>query len=184
MRISSIAALLLSAVAACASGRKNAGETATSIQTTRVSGTGGTTTLTTVAETRRGVASLPAPVGMVWNALRTSYDSLGIPVTRADETNRVMANEGMRLRRRLGKVPLTRYLDCGSAQAGPNAETYEVHLAVVTQLRPDSANTTIATTAIEASAKPVQFAGEFVACASTGELERSLESMLRYHLAK
>ena len=184
MRMRIVAALLVAAAAACASGRRNAGETATSIETTRVSGSGGTTTLTTVAETRRGVAVLPAPVGVVWRALRTAYDSLASPVTRVDEATRVIANDGLKLRRRLGTVALTRYLDCGSAQAGPNAETYEVHLAVVTQLRPDSANATIATTAVQASARPVLFAGEFVACASTGELERSIESMLRYHLAK
>ncbi len=184
MRLLDIAPLLLLASAGCSSGRPNAGETATAIQTTRVSGSGGTTTLTTVAETRRGVALLPAPVDLVWTALRTSYDSLGIPVTRVDKAGWVIANEGLRLRRRLGKVALTRYLDCGSAQAGPNAETYEVHLAVVTHLRPESTDATVATTALEASARPVLFAGDFVACASTGELERSLESMLRYHLAR
>lgn len=179
-------ALLLGAstFAACGPRPQATPSTTTSIQTSRVSSAGGTTTLTTLAELRRGIARIPAPVDVVWRALRTSYDSLGIPVTRVDVSERVVANDGVKLRRRLGKVPLTRYLDCGSAQAGPNAETYEVHLAVTTRLQPDSAGGTTATTMLQASARPVLFAGDHVACGSTGELERSIESMLRYHAAR
>src|SRR5690606_40865365 len=63
------------------------------------------------------------------------YESLGIPITRVDATSHIIGNEGLKVRRRLGDAPLTRYLDCGSGQGGPNADTYEVHLAVLTEAR-------------------------------------------------
>ena len=186
-RCRTLFATSLAAVAAlaCAS-RQQQPQTSggTSIQTTRVSVGQNTTAITTVAETQIGVAQYPAPLPLVWGALRTAYDSLGIPLTKLDEANHVLGNEGMKVRRRLGKTSLTRLLDCGSAQAGPNAETYEVHLSVLSLVTPNGTDQTQSATKVEASARPVSFAGDFVRCTSTGQLERSLESMVRSLVAR
>ena len=176
--------LAVVALGACASRPSPAASGGQSIQTTRVQVGQNTTAITTVTEAQLGVAQLPAPLPLVWSSLKTAYDSLGIPLTKIDETNHVLGNEGMKVRRRLGKAALTRLLDCGSAQAGPNAETYEVHISVLTLLTPSGTDQTQSTTKVEASARPVSFAGDFVRCTSTGQLERSLESMLRFLIAR
>lgn len=179
-----VPSLAVLALGACASRPSPATSGGPSIQTTRVQVGQNTTAITTVTEAQLGVAQLPAPLPLVWSSLRTAYDSLGIPLTKIDETNHVLGNEGMKVRRRLGKAALTRLLDCGSAQAGPNAETYEVHISVLTLLTPSGPDQTRSTTKVEASARPVSFAGDFVRCTSTGQLERSLESMLRFLIAR
>jgi len=66
-----------------------------------------------------------------------------------------------------------------SAQARPSADFYDVNLSVVTQLAPvDSANTKVVTT-VDAMARPVSFGGEYIRCATTGEIESRISSMLR-----
>lgn len=183
-RLAIVSSLALPVAAACASGHPAPPPDGPSIQTTRVSLGQSTTAITTVAEPQMGVAQLPAPLPRAWAALKLAYDSLGIPLTRLDETAHVLGNEGMKIRRRLGRTPLTQLLDCGSAQGGPNAETYEVHVSVLTLLASTGAQDTQSTTRVEASARPVSFAGEFVRCTSTGQLERSLEAMVRQLVAQ
>ena len=175
---------LAAAAVACASRQRPEASSGPSTQTTRVSVGQNTTAITTVTEEQIGVAKYPAPLPLVWGALRTAYDSLGIPLTRLDEANHVLGNEGMKVRRRLGKTSLTRLLDCGSAQAGPNAETYEVHISVLSLVTQNGTDQTQSMTKVEASARPVSFAGDFVRCTSTGQLERSLESMVRFLVAR
>jgi hypothetical protein len=119
-----------------------------------------------------GTNSIPFPVAQVWDALPVVYESLGIPVTRLDATKHVVGNPGFKRRRQLGSVSLARYLDCGRGQGGPSAETYEVHLTVLTEVQPaaPAAGTTVATL-VDAMAKPVTFSGEYVRCSSSGALE-------------
>ena len=121
---------------------------------------------------RPGLVTLEFPIADVWRALPVAYDSIGIPVGKMDTLSRVVGNEGYKLRRKLGGVPLTRYLDCGQAQGFKSAETYEISLSVLTQLQPAGTGQTTAATVVQASAKPVNFAGEYSACESTGELEK------------
>ena len=171
------------AVAGCTSSPRPAQTGPANIQTTRIAGgaDGGATNITTTTIPTANVAQLAASMDRSWAALRAAYDSVGIPVATVDEAQRLLGNTGFKLRRKLGSTPLSRYLDCGAAQGGPNAETYEVFLAVATQLQPGSRDGwTQATTSVQASAKPVSFAGEYVNCTSNGALEaRIVETVKR-----
>ncbi|HEX8850611.1 MAG TPA: hypothetical protein VF761_13870 [Gemmatimonadaceae bacterium] len=166
---------------ACASApvEKNA---PTTITTTRISGGAapGQTAITTTTVSPTATTDVAAPLDKTWRALRAVYDSLGIPVSQVDESQHVLGNTGIKIRRQIGKTPLVRVVDCGHAQGGPNAETYEVFFAVATQLHPtaDGART-LASTSLQASARPVSFAGEYVACTSTGGLESRIAEMLK-----
>lgn len=169
--------ILLAAVSGCASSGTTS-TAGTSTQTARVSTAGGTTTLTTTASLQPGVMTLDVPIDAAWRALPVAYDSIGIPVGKVDTLSRVVGNEGYKLRRKLGGVSLTRYLDCGQAQGFRSAETYEINLAVITRLRPLGATQTSAATTVQASARPVNFAGEYSSCSSTGELEKRVADVL------
>ncbi len=151
----------------------------TRTETVRVGGVGAQqgTTMTTVSSVSPGVATVFSPIDEVWRVLPAIYDSLGIPVDRLDHAKHVIGNTGFRLRRRLGGVSLTRYLDCGHAQGGPSAETYEVNLSVLTELQPAQRGTTAATV-VQATARPVTFVGEHTPCKSTGGLEKSIARLL------
>ena len=172
-----LSAIALATMSGCASSATSAVAGA-SVETTRVATTTGTTSVTMTSTVTPGLVTLEFPIADVWRALPVAYDSIGIPVGKMDTLSRVVGNEGYKLRRKLGGVPLTRYLDCGQAQGFKSAETYEISLSVITQLRPEGTSQTTAATVVQASAKPVNFAGEYSACTSTGELEKRVADVL------
>ena len=127
--------------------------------------------------------TIQASVDRVWDALPAIYTALSMPLTVADNKARRLGNEGMKTRRRLGDTPLMKLLDCGRSQIGENAESYEITLSVVTTLQVLNAQTTRVSTSVEASAKPIQFAGAEIGCRTKGELERQIALALRARTA-
>ena len=119
----------------------------------------------------------------VWQVLPAAYESLGVPLSMSDAATRTLGNAGFNARRRLGSVPLVRYIDCGSTQGGPSAETYDIRLVINSVVRPGEAATTLATT-VEAMGKPVAFSGEYIHCSSTGVLETRIADAVKARLAK
>lgn len=169
-----LAALLVAV--ACGRQTRTAG---TTTETVRIASVGKQPSMSipTVSPTVPRTARIPAPIDRVWSVLPAVFDSLGIPVDRVDHQRRIIGTEGHRVRRRLGGVSLTRYLDCGSAQGAPSAESYEIHLVLLTELQ-GSASETTAATVMKATARPVNFAGEHSPCSTTGELEARIGRLI------
>lgn len=141
--------------------------------------------LRVTSTTTSRIDTLWASLDRVWRVLPAVYATLEIPIERFDSEANEIGNSSLKLYRRLGKFPLTRYIDCGTTQIGPNADSYEVMLTVLTKVqrsRADSANTTVATS-VEAMARPIQFRGDYVRCTSKGALESRLLEVLNVHLA-
>jgi hypothetical protein len=141
--------------------------------------------LRVVSSTTSRVDTLWTPLDRVWKVLPAVYATLEIPIERFDSDANEIGNSSLKLYRRLGKFPLTRYIDCGTTQIGPNADSYEVLLTVLTKVqksKSDTSNTTVATT-VEAMARPIQFRGDYVRCSSKGALEARLMEVLNVHLA-
>ncbi|HEX9485243.1 MAG TPA: hypothetical protein VF929_11710 [Gemmatimonadaceae bacterium] len=162
-------------LAACASGGTGS---SSDRETMRVSGS---------AMRMRGgegakVATVDAPLSRVWMALPIAYDSLGIELTDVDNAMHSLGTTGMKAFKILGKVPLSTYLECGNAQAFQSADTYAVQLAVRTQVDSASAGGTRLSTLVEAVARPLAFAGEYVRCSTKGELEERIAAIVRAHL--
>lgn len=162
----------------CASSRTAPGSATT--ETARVIGNTGETmhAISTGAAPIAGQSTIAAPVARLWKAVPAVFHSLGIAPSTVDATEHVYGNRGLQIRRQLGSVRLSKYIDCGSPQARPSADFYDVNLSVVTQLAAiDSANTKVVTT-VDAMARPVSFSGEYVRCATTGEIESQISRML------
>ena len=136
------------------------------------------TTLATTSTPVAGVSLVWKPIATMWQALPAVYDSLGIPRTTIDPASHTIGNLGMQIRRQLGKVRLSKYLDCGNAQQGPSADSYDVHLKVVTQLQEQPSGHTQVTTTVDGMAKPFMLSGEYSRCASTGEIELKVHKLL------
>jgi hypothetical protein len=165
----------LAVTVGCASGTASSGaSTGTVPQTVRVV-TGNSTNMTASmmnAPTALG-GTVAFPEDRVWAVMRTVYDSLGIAVATFDAASKTIGNTGLRLKRRLGEVALSKYVNCGSTQGFPSADTYEVFLSVTTTIRPAASGpqaTEIATT-IDGQARPITFSGEPVRCSSVSTLE-------------
>jgi hypothetical protein len=140
-------------------------------ETVRVIGAGGAMTaeIHPTDESRGGEIAIP--VDRAWAAMRAVYDSLRLPVATVDPTTHMIESPTLRLRRRLGDTPLSRYLRCGNTQVAPSADTYEVQLLVRTTLRANDAGTTAILTLVNAEARPVTISADYARCASTGKLE-------------
>ena len=119
-----------------------------------------------------------------WRALPAVFDSLGIPLTRVDPSNRIIANDGFRVRQRLRDVPLSRYFDCGSTQVGPNADSYQVLLVIVARLRPAAAGMTTLDLSIDAHARSLAFSQAYASCTPLGTLDARFRELLRAHFAR
>ena len=129
------------------------------------------------------VVTLTAPVDRVWRELIAVYEALGIPTTTVDPRTYTIGNTQLKVRRRLGTVPLTKYIDCGYTQGTPSAETYEVLLSINSQIQSVGPNTNRVTTTFSSMARPVSMSAEYRTCTSTGQLEKSFGEILRTRLA-
>jgi hypothetical protein len=185
MRVLMMLCLLLcvASVAACASSNTpsqtaNPPQQTVSIRSQTLAGPG-SAGLRIVPGGGPNVLKVGASIDRVWRALSAVYDSLPVPVALLERRNHVIGNEGFKLRRRLGKTALSKYLECGQSQMEPNADEYEITLAVLSRAVASDSQTTIVTTTVKASAKGLQFAGQFSQCTSTGALETRLQLLLK-----
>lgn len=127
---------------------------------------------------------LDSPLDRVWLRLPAAYDSVGVPLTLMDPRRHVMGNEGFKVRQTLAKRRLSGYFECGSTQVGPNADSYEVYLTVLTTLEADGPQRTKMTTAVTALAKPMQFAQEYSRCSSKSALESRISDIVTAAITK
>lgn len=124
-------------------------------------------------------AEVPVAMDRAWAGVRAAYDSLPLPVATFDVATRTIASPTVRLRRRLGETALSKYLNCGTAQGGQGADTYEVQLLVQTALQAGStAGTTRIMTSITAEGRPITLSGDYSRCSSTGNLERRIIALV------
>jgi hypothetical protein len=176
--------LVLIPLAACAPSQ-SPGTPEPEEQTVRVRGMTDGSGLRMTSNTTAKVDTLLTPLDAVWKALPSVYATLEIPIEQFNAENNTIGNSALKVYRRLGKFPLTRYLDCGQTQIGPNADSYEVMLSVLTSIRKarsDSTNTVVATT-VSALARPIQFRGDYVQCSSKGALETRFFEVLKVQLS-
>jgi hypothetical protein len=183
-----IAYLSLVALAACASGGGSTPAGAGAPQTTRVMGGGGLSntggSIRMNAADAASVTRVGFPIDVVWRALPAAYDSLKIPLTTLDPKTHHLGNEGMKIRQRLGTVALSKYIDCGQAQIGPSADSYDVYLNVTTTLNARSGAETEIATIVESAAKPLNFGQDYTRCTSKGTIENAISAIVAAKLTK
>jgi hypothetical protein len=120
--------------------------------------------------------TIGAPLQTVWRALPLAFDSTGVQLTLIDPKKHLMANEGFKIRQKLGKERLSTFFECGTTQVGPNADSYELYVTVHTYLEPlkgDSTRTRM-TVAVTGAAKPLQFSQDYSRCTTKTMLERKM----------
>jgi len=175
-RLAALSAVLL---AACASSSQGPISSPQPDQTVHVvAGTGSTGSTMTIAQSDDPSQRIMAvPSARIWDALPAVYDSLGLPITDRNVESRTLGTSSMKLRHRLGKVALSKYMDCGSTQGSPSADLYDVLLTFTAQLVPSGDSTTVATR-MNAMARPTFVSGEYVNCGSTRALEKRFFDLL------
>jgi hypothetical protein len=179
-----VAMLALSALAGCASSQSTPNTEPRATETVRVATSAGTRGIRTTPYQDSYVGTVAFPIASVWAALPAAYDSVGLRLTTADAGSHTMGNEGVVLRRVLGKTALSKYVDCGKTQIDHNADTYDVNLSLLTRVAADGSGATKITTTLAAAAKPISFSGDYVRCFSLGKLEARLNDLLYAELER
>jgi hypothetical protein len=187
MRTRFAALLALAALAACKTAQPGVhGESSPSM--TRIAG--GTANeqvlyeFITRPDTRVYADAIAAPEDRVWSVLPGMLQGFGLAITRVDEARRMLGSQAAipRGRRILG-LRMSDILQCGRTPAGnPAAESYDVTLAVYTDLEPASGTTTIKTL-VEGRARDSISNNPAVNCTSTGKLERAIADEARLRAA-
>ena len=145
----------------------------------RVSGPAGVNSVALGGNDPSAVRKVPYPVDKVWRVLPAVFDSIGIPLGMLEPTTRTMGNEAFKVRGRLKGVPLSRYIDCGnSTQIGPNADSYDVVITMIAEVRPAEAGASSVRHTFSAVARPSNFAQDYSQCASKSILEPRFMAVL------
>ena len=117
------------------------------------------------------------PVDKVWKVMPAVFDSIAMPISVFDVQAHTIGNRGLKVRGKLGRVGLARYIDCGTTQIGPNAESYDITLTLTTSLASTQGGATAMTINLEASAKPPAFSQEPFRCSTKGNLEQRVKDL-------
>ena len=86
---------------------------------------------------------VPAASARVWEALPAVLADLGLEINFREPDTRRIGACNQKARARLGKEPLSTYVDCGDNRGMPNADRYEVGLTVLVTVAPTTATTTM-----------------------------------------
>ncbi|HEX7938790.1 MAG TPA: hypothetical protein VF483_07330 [Gemmatimonadaceae bacterium] len=182
-KIMRIAIVSLVLVSACASAASSADPSAPRVQVIQADGVAGSLKIVGAVT---DASSTPLNVGAeeAFQVMPLVYDSLSIPKTWLEPKQFMISSQGFKIRARMGKTVLSRYIDCGSTQIGNNADSYDVFMTVTSKLVPNGKDASTLSTTVEASAKPLSFNQEYANCSSRGELERRVADVAKEFLKK
>ena len=124
--------------------------------------------------------TVAAPIDKAWKAVVAVYQELGIVPTILISDSHTIGNQLLKVRRVMGGVPLSRYLNCGAGSGvGPNADYYNVEIAIMTYLTANTEAATDVRTRMDATATPLSVASNPVVCNTTGVLEQRIVKLLQ-----
>lgn len=123
-----------------------------------------------------GVESV-VPIGpdKVFAVLPAVYADLGLEINFRDPAGRRTGACFQSVRTRLGKKPVSTFVDCGESRGAPNADRFEVAITVLSTVIPNSSGTSsIYTFVLGSGADPSVSSGGRIWCYSRGALEERI----------
>lgn len=173
---------LMALLPACASSSGGGASTTVRPATQTIGGDAGTLTIANTVTA--DVSHLTFTPDAIFKILPSVFDSIGLPVNTVDPAQRTVGNTGFKIRQRLGKAPLSRYLDCGNTQIGPNADSYDVVLSVTTTASAEGASGTALSTLVDAQARPATYSQGYQHCSTKGGIEIRIAELIKARLAR
>lgn len=118
-----------------------------------------------------------APWRLVQAAARRALERHGVPVTLVDSAEGIVGSVDFVASRRLGRVFLGEYLDCGRGMSGPAANFMRARMAVVVFARREDATRSTLRTAVAAHGRTLDGASQqALGCTTTGVLEERIRA--------
>jgi hypothetical protein len=182
--VSSTIALLAFAAACASSGKSGGSETSVSPSTTSLvsptaSSMGSTMNITTSNEVTAIATPVPVSQDSAYQLLIRAYTMLAIPVVPVDQ-KRAIGNSVLQARRKLAGMPMQKILDCGDKMGLPNAETWDIHMNILSYVNPGAdASSSQILTRIQALGNPADLSNRDLSpCATTGDLEKKISDLV------
>ncbi|WP_275834866.1 hypothetical protein [Roseisolibacter sp. H3M3-2] len=133
-------------------------------------------------DTRLVAHRSPATPDRMWATLPAALADLGLTGGPQAGQSRTYLASATGLRRQLNKVPLSRYLECGTTPSGaPGADVHLIRLQVTSIVEPDGQGSRLRTQVL-ARGTSVEGSTGTVDCATTGVLEARLAEALEMRL--
>ncbi len=124
------------------------------------------------------VTHVPVSADSAYQVLTRVYAMLQIPVAPVEQ-KRAIGNDEIRIRRRIADMPMQKVLDCGQKMGLDNAETWDIHMNLLSYVQPDEKGGANLFTRIQAMGNPTDVASrDLTPCASQGELEKKMGDMV------
>ncbi|MFI5233370.1 MAG: hypothetical protein ACHQSE_12750 [Gemmatimonadales bacterium] len=182
MRHLSSGVVLLVFAAACASGGKTGGsETTVAPSTTSlVVGSSAMGTMNINQSNNYTAIATPVPVSQdsAYALLTRAYVMLEIPVVPVDQ-KRAVGNDGLSIRRRIAGMPMQKVVDCGDKMGLPNAETWDIHMNILSYVEPGPNGNAQILTRIQAMGNAPDLSNrDLTPCPSLGDLEKKISDLV------
>jgi hypothetical protein len=180
MRLSAVACLLVSLVAAvaCAStGQTEIADEQSGVSSMNidVGGMSSAYDLRYVEDLTPVVDTVDAPLDPVWNALPDAYVRLGVPLREVNPEAHLLGNDGFRVRGELGGERISRYIHCGRTMTGDIADQYDIYMTILTQVQAvEGTDRTRVVSLVDARAQPTSRSGNALRCTSSQRLEDAI----------
>lgn len=110
-----------------------------------------------------------------------AYAATDLAINTVDSAAHAVG-DSITVRGRIGTVPVSELLDCGTPPTGRNADSVDVALVVTSRLEMSQPSGSTVTNSVRAIAHPAGAAA--IACRSRGVLEQRLFDALRSQLAR
>jgi hypothetical protein len=124
--------------------------------------------------------AVPVPPDSAYQILKRVYTILEIPVSEESQKDHSVGNESLKVRRRLAGLAMQTVLDCGDKMGLPNAENWDISMALFSSAQPDGQGGSQVTTRIQAMGHdPSVSNSHWVACETTSGLEEKIADMVK-----
>lgn len=175
--------VLLVFTAACASGGSKIGGSETTVAPSTTSLVVGSSAMGTMnintTESATAIAT-PVPVSQdsAYALLTRAYVMLEIPVVPVDR-KRAVGNDALSIRRRIAGMPMQKVVDCGDKMGLPNAETWDIHMNILSYVEAGPNGNAQILTRIQAMGNPPDLSNrDLTSCPSSGDLEKKISDLV------
>lgn len=175
------AAVLMLLLAACSAREPELGSTAGREETVTITGADGTVAgeMRLTRENYVARNSVNATPAEVFAVLPAAFQSVGLPAPEIDPQQGIAVVQPFTVTRRIGDARMSTLLDCGRGPAGLYADSYRIHLSVVTQVTADGASGSSILTRLEAIGQNTGGTSGNARCSTSGQLEASIVDAIR-----
>jgi hypothetical protein len=122
--------------------------------------------------------AVPVSPDSAYRLLIRVYTLLELPMVSVD-AKRAVGNDELKVRRRIAGLPMQDVLDCGEKLGLQNAETWDIHMNLLSYVNADPAGGSQVLTRVQATgSRPEGSSLRQTPCATKGELEKKIGEMV------